>query len=56
MGKRKRLHKQAVINGEEKPFRASPGKNKKTAEVIGEAVDTPKDSFDALRSGIKRSK
>lgn len=29
MGKRSRLHKQAVIAGTEKPFRASPSKPKR---------------------------
>lgn len=53
MGKRKRLHKEAVVTGKEKPFRASP--DKKIAGVIGEAVDTPEDIFGALRLGIKGS-
>jgi len=38
MGKRKRLHKQAVIAGTEKPFRTSPDKPKKLELSASEAI------------------
>lgn len=39
MGKRSRQHKQAVIEGKEPPFRASPGKPKVSEEKTAKAKD-----------------
>lgn len=38
MGKRSRLHKEAVIAGKEKPFRASPDKPKHEEHSASESI------------------